>query len=63
MNANDPIIGRRAFSDGITRDVYLDATGQYVLGDDGRIVRGVWLMTDQEDVSDVPVVVTARNLQ
>ena len=62
MNA-DPIIGQREFTYGKPRDVYEDATGQYVLGDDGRVVRGVWLVTDQEDDSDVPVVMTARNLQ
>ena len=45
MNA-DPIIGRRSFTDGVTRDVFLDAEGQYVLGDDDRQVRGVWLLTD-----------------
>ena len=39
MNA-EPIIGRRQFTDGKTRDVYEVATGQYVLGDDGRMVRG-----------------------
>ena len=58
MNA-DPVIGRRAFSDGVTRDVFADATGQYVLGDDGRMVRGVWLVTDQEDEADAPLVVKA----
>ena len=58
MNA-DKIIGRRAFRDGITRDVYLDAEGQYVHGDDVRMVRDVWLVTDQEDEADVPVVVKA----
>jgi hypothetical protein len=53
----DPIIGQRTFTDGVTRDVYLDATSQYVLGDDGRQVRGVWLMTDREDVADAPFIV------
>ena len=53
----DRIIGQRAFTDGVTRDVYLDATGQYVLGDDDRQIRGVWLLTDQEDGADVPLFV------
>ena len=35
MNTNDPIIGRRVFIDGKTSEVYLGATGQYVIGDDG----------------------------
>ena len=46
MNASDPIIGRRAFTDGVTRDVFANAEGQYVFGDDGPMVRGIWLMTD-----------------
>ena len=53
----DPIIGQRVFTDGVTRDVYLDATGQYVLGDDGRQVRGVWLLIDQEEEADAPLIV------
>jgi hypothetical protein len=32
MNA-DPIIGRRLFTDGATRDVFADREGQYVIGD------------------------------
>jgi hypothetical protein len=56
---SDPIIGRRQFADGQTRDVYLDVTGQYILGDDGRMVRGEWVLTDQEDEADVPGVVEA----
>jgi hypothetical protein len=48
---------RRRFTDGNDRDVFLDADGQYVLGDDGRKVRGVWLLTDQEEAADVPLVV------
>ena len=56
----DKIIGRRAFRDGITRDMFADADGQYVFGDDGRIVRDVWPVTDQEDEADVPIVVKAE---
>jgi len=54
---SDHIIGRRVFSDGVERDVYLDADGQYVIGDDGRHMHGVWLPTDQDDEADVPVIV------
>ena len=43
MNGDD-VVGKRLFTDGVTRDVYLDADGQPVLGDDGRQVRGVWLI-------------------
>ena len=39
-----------------------DVTGQYVIGDDGRMVRGVWLMTDQDEEADVPIVVKAESL-
>jgi hypothetical protein len=38
--------------------VFAEAEGQYVL-DDGEIVRGGWLLTDQEDEADVPVIVSA----
>ena len=57
MTTSDPNIGRRSFTDGITRGVFADATGQYVLGDDRRMVRGVWLVTDQDEKTDVPVLV------
>ena len=52
MNA-DTIIGRRVFTDGSTRDVFLDDVGQYVI-DDGEKVRGVWLL---EDEADEPMIV------
>jgi hypothetical protein len=52
----DPIIGRRLFTDGVTRDVYRDEEGQYVF--DGREkVRGVWLADD--DDLDEPAIVSA----
>ena len=57
---SDPFIGRRAFTTGVTRGIFADATGQYVIGDDGRMVRGVWLVTDQDEESDVPLVVKAE---
>jgi hypothetical protein len=37
--------------------VFFDDAGQHVLGDDGRKVRGVCLVTDQDEVADVPVIV------
>jgi hypothetical protein len=40
----DRVIGWRRFTDGQTRPVSLDAAGkQYVQGDDGEAVPGVWL--------------------
>ena len=41
--------------------MFADADGQFVLGDDGEKVRGVWLLTDQEDVVDVPLMVYASS--
>ena len=35
------------FTDGSTRVVYTDRQGQYVLGDDGEPVYGVWLRLDE----------------
>jgi hypothetical protein len=58
MNA-DPIIGRRLFTDGATRDVLADYDGQYVIGDDGEKVRGVWLLDEE---ADVPFVVAEDRL-
>src|SRR5438105_1197726 len=36
-------IGQLLFTDGRTGDVYRDALGQFVLGDDGTRMDGVWL--------------------
>jgi hypothetical protein len=44
-------------ADGTTRDAYLGAEWQYAIADDSRQVRGVWLLTDQVDEADVPVLV------
>jgi hypothetical protein len=39
------------FVDGITRRVYLDVDGrQYVLGDDGQPVYGVWIYVDEPEI-------------
>jgi hypothetical protein len=49
--SQDPVIGRRPFTDGVERDVYLDAEGQYIV-DDGERVRRVW-----HPHADEPVIV------
>jgi hypothetical protein len=47
-NLINPIIGVRLFTDGITRKIYRYPTGrQYVLGDDGRPIYGVWVHPDE----------------
>jgi hypothetical protein len=54
--STDPVIGRRSFSDGVERDVYLDEAGQYVL--EGQVkVYGVWLADDSH--LDEPAIVDA----
>lgn len=57
----DPLLGRRRFTDGTERLVYLDAaTGTlYVHGDDGRRVYGLWLL-DDDQAEAVPVIVERR---
>jgi hypothetical protein len=52
------IIGRLEFVDGTTRDVYRDEQGQYVQGDDGQPVYGVWIL-DAEAIDDAPLVIDA----
>ena len=56
MSDTDPVIGRRPFTDGMTWDVFEDATGQYVV-DEGERVYGVRI--DDPDGADG---VTARRL-
>jgi hypothetical protein len=42
------IVGTREFADGSQRAVYEDGGGrQFVIGDDGRAVYGVWLLSDE----------------
>jgi hypothetical protein len=53
--ATAPVVGRRLFTDGRVRPVYADGERQYVLGDDGERVYGVWLLP-----ADEPVVVEER---
>ena len=38
-------IAERLFTDGVTREVYEDAGGQFVLDDFGNAVNGVWLLS------------------
>lgn len=45
------------FTDGTRRPVFEDARGQYVIGDDGEPVRGVWFVPPE---ADSPHVVEAR---
>jgi hypothetical protein len=42
------IIGYRHFVDGIRRPIYQDAHGQYVLGDEGERVHGVYLIPEDD---------------
>ncbi len=61
----DPVIGSRLFADGSTRPVYRDAEGRYVLDDAGGVVRGRWLLAEEDrpgfsDWCDVPLVVAER---
>ncbi len=44
-------IGKTEFVDGTTRDVYQDTDGQeYVIGNEGEKVHGVWLVPADEPV-------------
>jgi len=54
---NDKAIGHQIFTDGITRPVYNDDRGQFVLVD-GMPVYGVWLPI-KDDTADSPVFVHA----
>lgn len=47
MRSNSAI-GQRRFVDGITRDVFVDAEGQYVIDDDGEKIRGVWVVPEED---------------
>jgi hypothetical protein len=49
-----PIIGNREFVGGLIHPVYLDMRGrQYVLGEDGEWVYGLWLYEGEDDAPDV----------
>ena len=49
------VIGRRLFTDGLTRPVYEDERGQFIV-EDGERIDGVWLVPE-EDQADTPVIV------
>jgi hypothetical protein len=49
-------IGYRLFGDGVTRPVFEDAGGQYVVGDNGEVVYGNWLLPSEEE-ADTPFMV------
>ena len=44
MNAADPIICYTFFADGTRRPVFEDATGQYVIDDEGKPIRRLWFI-------------------
>jgi hypothetical protein len=48
-----PPIGERLFTDGITRPVYEDEHGQFVL-EDGERIDGIWLVADEPAVVAQP---------
>ena len=57
VNAVEPI-AHVEFTDGITRPVFEDAKGQYVVDDEGFQVRGVWYIPQEE--CDLPTVVNGH---
>jgi hypothetical protein len=55
--APESLVGRRWFADGAEQPVYEGADGrQYVVGDDGQLVYGVWIIP-QDAAADLPVIV------
>jgi hypothetical protein len=55
---SERVIGQRRFTDGVTRLVYEDERGQYIV-EDGKRIDGVW-MPPQEEEADVPLVLDAN---
>jgi hypothetical protein len=55
---SERIIGRRLFTDGITRPIFEDERGQFI-EEGGEWVDGVWLLPE-EDQADTPVIVQNR---
>jgi hypothetical protein len=43
------IIGYREFADGTCRPVFEDASGQYIVGEDGERIFGYWLVPEEEE--------------
>ena len=59
MNAGDPIVCYTLFTDGTRRPVFEDAVGQYVIGDDGEPIRGLWFIPPE---ADSPIVINEMNV-
>jgi hypothetical protein len=58
--APDPVIGRRLFTDGVTRPAHRGPDGrEYVVGSDGRRVYGTWLVPEPEP--DTAIIVVDRD--
>ena len=57
MTTSDPIVCYTFFTDGQKRPVFEDSIRQYVIDDDGDVVRGVWFIPPE---ADVPVMVEAQ---
>jgi hypothetical protein len=58
---SDPIIGRRLFTDGSARDVYLAPDGRkYVVDDWGIPVFGVWILAERGEAGASFVVPTTN---
>jgi hypothetical protein len=55
MSSPPAPIGARVFTDGLTRLVYEEDQGQYVM-DDGERVYGLWLVSE-DDFPDLPIIV------
>jgi hypothetical protein len=54
----DPVIGRRLFTDGVTRRVHSAPDGrEYVIGHDGERVYGTWLVPESESEPDTAIIV------
>jgi hypothetical protein len=54
----DPVIGRRLFTDGVTRPVHRGPDGrEYVIGNDGGRVHGTWLAPDAGAEPDTAIIV------
>jgi hypothetical protein len=51
---SERVIGQRQFTDGVTRPVYEDERGQYIV-EDGERIDGVWLTPEAEE-ADVPLI-------
>jgi hypothetical protein len=51
---SERVIGQRRFTDGVTRSVYEDECGQYIV-QDGERIDGVWLPSKGEE-ADTPLI-------